>query len=113
MLPAFALALLLAADPAPAIDPATASRFFQEARLAAEADGRRLWGRPRGGRVLLADPKPRAAGATRRDRGGKRAPAGAVFAGRRPAGTMVANTAFNWSGVTWAMVVWPLPGSAV
>src|SRR4051812_30857962 len=101
MLPAFALALLLAADPAPAIDPATASRFFQEARLAAEADGGRLWGRPLDGPVLLVDPKTLAAVANRPDRDGKLAPAGDVFAGRLPAGTMVANTAFHWSGVTW------------
>src|SRR5438270_3717665 len=96
-----------------AIDPAAAARYFQEARLASEDDGGRLWGRPVYGPVLLVDPKTMTVVANRADAEGKLTPAGDVFTGRLPAGTMVANTAFEWSGVKWAMVMWPLPGSAV
>jgi hypothetical protein len=106
-----ALALLLAADPV--IDTAIAARCFQQARLASEEDGGRLWGRSVYGPVLLVDPETLTVVANQPDKEGKLTPAGDVFTGRLPPGTMVANTAFPWSGVTWAMVRWPLPGSAV
>src|SRR5262249_14279429 len=34
---------------------------------------------------------------------------GDVFAGKLPAQVNVANTAVEWAGVKWTMVIWPLP----
>src|SRR5262245_53237667 len=105
--------LLMASDAPPAIDPGLASRAFQEARLASEADGGRLWGRPLYGPLLFVEPKSLAVVANQADREGKLERAGDVYIGRLPAGSMVANTATTWAGVTWAMVMWPPPDSAV
>jgi len=91
------------------IDPSLAGRYFAEAAAACRADGGKLWGISLCGPMLFADRTTRSVAANQADAEGLLTPSGAVFTGRLPADQNVANTAFNWAGVHWTMVAWPLP----
>lgn len=93
------------------IDRALASRCFQEAKWASEDDGGKLWGRPLYGPMLFIDPKTRSIVANQADNGGKLKLQGAVWVGTLPKEIAPANTAIDWDGRKWTMVMWPLPDS--
>lgn len=109
------LALLCAALP-PAltaqdvlpIDTVMARRYFEEAAALTARDGGRLWGRSLAGPLLFVDRATRAVVAEVPDAEGRLRPAGSLHSGTLPASENVANTAFRWGGVTWAMVAWPI-----
>lgn len=117
----FALALSLAAGaPPPEAAPLPADRFeegevenaaraFAAARAASDRDAGKLWGRPVHGPLLLVDPGSRRVLASQGDAEGKLRPRGALFEGRYPADQPIANTAVEWAGVRWAMILLPLP----
>ena len=69
--------------------------------------GRSLWGVDMCGPLLLADPQTRRAVANRAGEG--LSAEGAVFAGVLPPQINIANTAVEWNGTRWTMVVWPVP----
>lgn len=103
------LALAAAADARQAIPVGDATRYFAEARRLSDADAGRLWGRPLYGPLLFADPATRAVVANEADAQGLlRADAGA-FIGTLPQEQNVANTALDWAGRRWTMVMWPPP----
>lgn len=105
---------LSAQAPAPLpIDTALARRYFQEAAALTDRDGGRLWGRSLAGPLLFVDRASRAAVAAEPDREGLLAPAGALYVGALPVSENVANTAFRWGGVTWAMVAWPVESDSL
>ena len=91
---------LLIATLLAAIDPAPAARALAELQAMCDADRTRLWGRPVCGPVVFADAKTREA-----------------FTADGPAtipdSIGIANTAVEWNGSTWTMVMWPLPESPV
>jgi len=99
--------LLPAQDP---LAPAAAAEAFAEYEEAALADGGRLWGRELLGPLLLADPRTRAVAANQPDEQGLLLETDGVFSGRLPLEVGIANTALDWAGVRWTMVMWPLPG---
>jgi len=68
-----------------------------------------LWGRSLSGPMLVVDPASREAVASAADGGGVLTAEGKHFVGRVPADLALANTAFEWSGCRWSMVLWPLP----
>ena len=104
MLPALLLAATLATTPIP-LD--AARRTFDDVRVASDEDGGRLWGRPLYGPILFVDPQTRYAVANQGDAGGILKPAGAgVFDGTLPKDVVIANTATDWSGTHWTMVMW-------
>lgn len=88
-----------------------AARWFAQARELCRRDGGRLWGRDLYGSALLVDPATRTAVANRPDADGVLRPAGpdSVWAGTLPEGIGCANTATEWGGRTWTMLLWPLP----
>ena len=90
------LALALLAS----IEAADANRAFAELQAMCAADGGRLWGRPLCGPVVFADPRTREA---------MTAEGPAAI----PDSIGIANTAVEWNGRTWTMVVWPLPESLI
>jgi hypothetical protein len=94
-----------------AIDTVRARGYFEEIRRLDEADGGRLWGRPIGGPVLFVEPRTRAVVASEADGEGRLARAGGVYIGTLPPTVGVANTAVEWAGRRWTMVLWPLPES--
>jgi hypothetical protein len=93
----------------PAIDPASAARYFAEARAIADKDGGKLWGRSLSGPLLFVDPSSREVVASGPDREQRLTMREAIYVGSLPANVLVANTAMDWAGVRWTMVMWPLP----
>lgn len=61
--------------------------------------------------MLLVDPGTRMIVANQGDREGRLSSKGNVFVGRLPDEQGIANTATNWAGVKWTMIIWPLPTS--
>jgi len=93
------LALLLVALPAQAaIDPAVAKAAFDQLRAMADRDAGRLWGVSLAGPTLFVERGTRAVAANQ-------PPPAATLPGE----IGIANTAVEWGGTRWTMVVWPLP----
>jgi hypothetical protein len=93
----------------PTLDPSLAARYFREAREVCTRDGGSLWGVSLCGPMLFADPVTRAVAANQPDKEGRLRPQGEVFTGALPPEVVIANTATEWAGVKWTMVMWPLP----
>jgi hypothetical protein len=91
------------------IELAKARDVFEQARRLSGADGGRLWGVPIYGPILLVDPETRFVVANEADRENQLTEKHGVFVGRLPEREAVANTAHAWAGVTWTMLMWPLP----
>lgn len=99
-----------AADPGPAppppIDLALAARYFAEEDQVCRAEAGQLWGESLCGAMLFVDPATRFAVANQADAAAALSPRGEVYVGTLPAGSAMANTAFEWSGVRWSEVLW-------
>jgi hypothetical protein len=91
------------------IELAKAKEAFGHARTLSEADGARLWGVPLYGPMLLVDPETRFVVANQQDREGHLTETEGMFVGQLPESESIANTGYRWAGVTWTMLMWPLP----
>lgn len=91
-----------AAAPGPA-------EILAEARTNCEADGGALWGVDLCVPVLLVDPATRTIHAALRGESDALTPEGGLYVGVLPETINIANTALDWDGVRWAMVMRPLP----
>ena len=80
------------------IDAKLAQSYFKEADVLCTREGGRLWGVSLCGPMLFADPNTRSFVTNR-----------PVNAAKLPDDINIANTAFDWEGVHWTMVQWPLP----
>ena len=87
----------------------TAAQYFREANALCRRDDGKLWGVSLCAPVLLVEPQTRAVVANQADRESVLTKNGSVFAGRLPAQVNVANTAVEWAGVKWTMMMLPLP----
>jgi len=105
----FALSAGTAAAQGAGIDAAKAAQYFDEARRLSTADGGRLWGVALYGPMMFVDPGTHEVVANQAGTGGELTQHGAVWTGKLPAEMGVANTALQWAGVHWTMVIWPLP----
>ena len=91
------------------IDQVKAAAAFAEAeKLSAKDDGR-LWGKTLYGPMLFVRSDSRVVVANEADGNGLLERRGDVFVGELPKDVMIANTATDWAGKRWTMVVWPLP----
>lgn len=90
------------------IDHELASEFFAEARGLEAANP---WPAALYGPILFVEPSSRYVVANQADSAGalSRDEASGVFAGTLPEDVAVANTAVEWSGKRWTMLMWPLP----
>ncbi len=79
-----------------------------EYRSLCQRDDGRLWGLSLCGPLLIVDPQTRTFGAYR-DIGRDPTARDAIVSGTLPADVGVANTAIDWNGTRWTMVVLPLP----
>lgn len=93
----------------PAIDPAIARQYFTEAKQLFGKDAGELWGISLDGPIMLVDANTRIVVTNQADVDGQLKKTGEVFSGRLPPQVMVANTAAEWSGTKWTMLLWPLP----
>ncbi len=106
-----ALAAMASEAQEAAIDPTLAKQYFEEAKALSDKDHGSLWNVALCGPILFVDRGTRAAVANQADQEGKLKPANGVFAGTAPPELGVANTATDWAGVEWTMVMWPVPES--
>lgn len=95
----------------PVIDPVLAGRYFAQADSLCRADGGRLWGHSLCGPLLFVDRGTRAAVASRADTAGILEASNGAFVGTLPSDVIPANTATEWNGVRWTMVLWPPPAN--
>lgn len=92
-----------------AIDAELAKRYFTEAKWISDDDGGKLWGKPLYGPMVFVNASTRDAVTNEPPPGPGFAERSGVYLGRLPDGITVANTAFDWEGRRWTMVMWPLP----
>lgn len=93
------------------IDLADARLYFAELRQLSDSDGGRLWGRPLAGPTLFAAPGSRTVVANMTDLEGALSEQDGVWVGTLPENQNIANTAIDWAGRRWTMVVWPVSDS--
>ena len=89
-----------------AIKLSLANHYFQEAKAASDRDGGKLWGVTLYGPMLFVDEATRSVAANEPDKNGILRKEANVFVGKLPDEINVANTAVNWAGVKWTMVIW-------
>src|SRR5271168_2909081 len=92
----------------PPIDLTKAAQYFAEAQQLSAADGGWLWGVALYGPMFFVDAETRAVVANQADAEGKLTQRGAVWTGKLPQEIGPANTAIQWAGVHWTMMMWPL-----
>ena len=101
------------AQPAPAqpVDSSTqlAASYFNEA--AAAGRNQHIWNAPIYGHMLFVDPGSRVTYSNTPDRAGIFKPEGSIYKGVLPKEVMLANTAIDWQGEKWSLILWPLPAN--
>lgn len=107
----FVVALACAASAA-AQDFRVEATAANELRALCSEDRGQLWGVDLCGPLLVVDPTTRRAWGSAPDNSGALRNAGAGWVGDLPAGTPIANTALDWSGQRWIMLIAPLPDDA-
>lgn len=93
------------------VNTGLAEQYFQEARSICDKDGGKLWGISLYGPMMLVDPVTREVVANQGDPQSRLSGKGNVFVGKLPEEVGIANTAINWAGVKWTMIIWPLPSA--
>ena len=86
-----------------------AEEYFIEANLISEKDNGYLWGMKLYGPMLFVNPENRMIVANQQDKEGHLERSGNVYTGELPKEENIANTAFDWLGYKWTMIIWPLP----
>lgn len=84
--------------------------FFTEIRRLTQK-WKNLWGANLYGPILLVDPGTRQLYANFQDTAGVLRQDGEIYTGVLPNEQNIANTAINWNGRRWAMLMLPLPGN--
>ena len=96
---------LCGASPSPA-------ESLAEAEALCRRDDAALWGVSLCGPLLLVDPATRAVFANQPDKENALRREGEIFIGKLPNDINIANTAAEWAGVKWTMIMLPLPEDA-
>ncbi len=104
------LCAALSAQPS---NPITPLQAFREAEHAWATEGGRTWGQSLKGPFLLVDPGTRQVWASEADADGRLRKEAGFFAGTLTKEETISNTAVNWAGKRWSMVVLPLPEKAI
>ncbi|MGE0439761.1 MAG: hypothetical protein AB7L66_14710 [Gemmatimonadales bacterium] len=100
------LGSLLPQDPP---TPSQAAAVIAAAHRLVADDGGRLWGRSLAGPLLIVDRESGVTYASEPDSAGRFTPIDGVYRGRLPEAINPANTAVEYSGRLWTMVLWPVP----
>jgi hypothetical protein len=90
------------------IDTKLALRYFHELKQTSDRDAGKTWGLPLYGPLFFVDPRSRSVVANQADLEHKLTPQDGVFVGTLPNDINPANTALDWAGVHWTMVLWPV-----
>jgi hypothetical protein len=105
----FSLPLAASAQSPQTISTEAARAYFAEAQSLCQADHGDLWGISLCGPMMFVDPKSHFIVANQADANGVLKAEDGVFTGSLPANLNVSNTPFEWSGIRWTQMVWPLP----
>ena len=106
-------ALMICMAPAAVAQEAMdAQVVFDQAEAICHADDGALWGVSLCGPILIVDPTTRAVVASQAGDSDVLSESDGVFTGVLPDDVMVANTAVEWDGVRWTMLLAPLPDEA-
>ena len=97
-----------AAAQSTSIDTKLAAQYFRQLEETSKRDGGKTWGLSLYGPIILVDPDSRDVVANQSDLENKLESRDGVFVGKLPNEKSPANTAFDWAGVHWTMVVWPV-----
>ncbi len=97
-----------AAAQSPGIDTKLAAQYFQQLKQTSDRDGNKMWGLSLYGPILFVDPRTGNVVANQADLEHKLAAHDGVFVGKLPSQINPANTATDWAGVHWTMVMWPV-----
>ena len=103
----FALALTSVSARAQ-IDLSLARGYFEQLKQTAGADAGRTWGRPLYGGIFFVDESTHEVVANEADPKGVLKPREGVWTGTLPKDLSPANTAIDWLGIRWTMVLWPV-----
>jgi hypothetical protein len=107
--PAFCLSFAVIVSALAEPSPSKATRALHEADAICRADNGALWGVSLCGPLLLVDPVTRLIVANQPDREGQLKSNGDSFVGKLPEQINIANTAVDWAGTKWTMIMLPLP----
>jgi hypothetical protein len=88
-----------------------AKQYFSEATEVCQADSGRLWGKSLCVPMMFVDGQSGAFVANENNAGGSLKADSGVFLGQLPTEIGAANTAIDWGGKRWTMIMWPLPGN--
>ena len=102
------LLLTSAAAQSPSIDTKLAAQYFRQLQQTSDRDAGKTWGVPLHGPMMFVDPRSGNIVANQADLENKLKPQDGVFVGTLPREISPANTAINWAGVHWTMVMWPV-----
>lgn len=92
----------------PAIDTKLAGQYFRQLKQTSDQDGSKTWGVALYGPFLFVDPQSGYVVANQADLQNKLTAKDGVFVGTLPKEMSPANTAIDWAGVHWTMVMWPV-----
>jgi hypothetical protein len=90
------------------IDLSLARGYFEQLKQTAGADAGRTWGRPLYGGIFFVDESTHEVVANEADPQGVLKQKEGVWTGTLPKDLSPANTAIDWLGIRWTMVLWPV-----
>ncbi|HET9710227.1 MAG TPA: hypothetical protein VFP64_00035, partial [Pyrinomonadaceae bacterium] len=90
------------------IDTKLASQYFRQLKETSDRDGGKTWGVPLYGPIMFVDSRSGNVVANQADLEHKLVAQDGVFVGTLPREINPANTAMDWAGVHWTMVMWPV-----
>ena len=102
------LSVTCAAAQSSGIDTKLAAQYFRQLKQTSDREGGKTWGVPLYGPFMFVDPRSGNIVANQADREQKLGAQDGVFVGTLPHEISPANTAIDWAGVHWTMVVWPI-----
>lgn len=84
------------------------NQYFRETKMISENDNGKLWGQKLYGPMIFVDRNTGWAVANEQDSAKEFRQSGEVFIGKVPK-TFGSNTAKQWGGKVWTVILWPLP----
>ena len=102
------LLVMYSAAQSTSIDTKLAAQYFRQLEQTSNRDGGKTWGQSLYGPIIFVDPATSEVIANQADLENKLVSRDGVFAGKLPTEINPANTAFDWAGVHWTMVMWPV-----
>ena len=90
------------------IDTKLATQYFRQLKETSDRDGGKTWGLSLYGPIMFVDSRSGNIVANHADLENKLTPQDGVFVGKLPNNMSPANTATDWAGVHWTMLMWPV-----